>query len=46
MVSDVGHIDEKVFQEYYAQAAKTKGITGALRQSLLKRSKKPDSLTP
>jgi hypothetical protein len=24
MVSDVGHIDEKVFQEYYAQAAKLK----------------------
>ncbi len=34
---DVGHIDEAAFQANYAQAAKVKGLIGALKHSLLPR---------
>jgi len=36
---DVGYISEDTRQSYYAQAAKTKGLIGALKHSLLKPSK-------
>lgn len=33
---DVGYITEEEFREHYAQAAKTKGLIGGLKRSLLK----------
>lgn len=35
---DVGYINEKTFDEHYQQAAKTKGLIGGFRHSLLKRN--------
>ena len=35
---DVGYINEKTFGHYYQQAAKTKGLIGGFRHSLIKRS--------
>ena len=35
---DVGYINEKTFGQHYQQAAKTKGLIGGFRHSLIKRS--------
>ena len=35
---DVGYIHEKAFEQYYQQAAKTKGLIGGFRYSLVKRN--------
>jgi four helix bundle protein len=35
---DVGYIDENTFQTHYTQAAKTKGLIGAFKHSLAKRT--------
>ena len=35
---DVGYISEKTFERHYQQAAKTKGLIGGFRHSLLKRT--------
>jgi|SRR3972149_5223707 len=35
---DIGHVDESEFHRCYDQAAKTKGLIGALKHSLTKRT--------
>lgn len=38
---DAGYISQQQFQEHYKQAAKTKGLIGAFRSSLLRRTQRP-----